>query len=57
MASRLVYRPSYMLTRAGIGEGRIWRVEGASDRMPRNPTDPKAPENRRIEILLQASPG
>jgi chemotaxis protein MotB len=46
-----------MLTRAGIGEGRIWRVEGASDRMPRNAADPKAPENRRIEILLQGAPG
>lgn len=46
-----------MLTRAGIGEGRIWRVEGAADRMPRNAADPKAPENRRIEILLQGAPG
>ncbi|WP_331294312.1 MULTISPECIES: hypothetical protein [Methylobacterium] len=48
---------SYMLTRAGIDEARIWRVEGAADRMPRNAADPKAPENRRIEILLQGSPG
>ncbi|MEE7489166.1 hypothetical protein MOTC310_01175 [Methylobacterium oryzae] len=50
-------RASYMLTRAGIDEARIWRVEGAADRMPRNAADPKAPENRRIEILLQGSPG
>lgn len=48
---------SYMLTRAGIDEGRIARIEGAADRMPRNTTDPKAPENRRIEILLQGAPG
>jgi chemotaxis protein MotB len=48
---------SYMLTRAGLDEARIWRVEGAADRTPRNTADPKAPENRRIEILLQGSPG
>jgi len=48
---------SYMLIRAGIEEARIWRVEGAADRMPRNAPDPKAPENRRIEILLQGIPG
>jgi chemotaxis protein MotB len=46
-----------MLTRAGVADGRIWRVEGAADRTPRNAADPKAPENRRIEILLQDAPG
>ncbi len=45
---------SYMLTRAGVDEGRIARIEGAADRMPRNTTDPKAPENRRIEISCKA---
>ncbi|MGH1589930.1 hypothetical protein ACRBEV_18310 [Methylobacterium phyllosphaerae] len=45
-----------MLTRAGIDESRIWRVEGAADRTPRNAADPKALENRRIEILLQGIP-
>ncbi|MCJ2140913.1 MotB family protein [Methylobacterium sp. E-066] len=48
---------SYMLTRAGIDEARIARIEGAADRMPRNTADPKAPENRRIEILLQGASG
>jgi chemotaxis protein MotB len=48
---------SYMLTRAGLDEGRIWLVEGAAARSPRNAADPKAPENRRIEILLQGNPG
>jgi len=48
---------SYMLTRAGVDEARIARIEGAADRMPRNAADPKAPENRRIEILLQGAPG
>ncbi|WP_267428270.1 MotB family protein [Methylobacterium sp. GC_Met_2] len=57
LSTARAHMASYMLTRAGIGEGRIWRVEGASDRMPRNAADPKAPENRRIEILLQGAPG
>ncbi|MDP4005175.1 hypothetical protein [Methylobacterium sp. NEAU K] len=47
----------YMLTRGGVDEARISRIEGAADRMPRNAADPKAPENRRIEILLQGAPG
>ncbi|WP_342108218.1 MotB family protein [Methylobacterium sp. SI9] len=57
LSTARAHMASYMLTRAGIGEGRIWRVEGAADRMPRNAADPKAPENRRIEILLQGAPG
>ncbi len=42
----------YMLVRGGLEEGRIRRVEGLADREPRNPQDPQAAENRRIEILL-----
>lgn len=42
----------YMLVRGGLDEGRIRRVEGLADRDPKNPGDPQAPENRRIEILL-----
>ncbi|ACB23674.1 MotB family protein [Methylobacterium radiotolerans] len=57
LSTARAHMASYMLTRAGIDEARIWRVEGAADRMPRNAADPKAPENRRIEILLQGSPG
>ncbi|MBE7198865.1 MAG: MotB family protein [Parafilimonas terrae] len=57
LSTARAHMASYMLTRAGIGEGRIWRVEGAADRTPRNAADPKAPENRRIEILLQGSSG
>jgi chemotaxis protein MotB len=57
LSTARAHMASYMLTRAGIGEGRIWRVEGAADRTPRNAADPKAPENRRIEILLQGAPG
>lgn len=57
IAARLPSMASYMLTRAGIDEARITRIEGAADRMPRNIADPKAPENRRIEILLQGASG
>jgi chemotaxis protein MotB len=57
LSTARAHMASYMLTRAGLDEARIWRVEGAADRTPRNTADPKAPENRRIEILLQGSPG
>ncbi|MCJ2048622.1 MotB family protein [Methylobacterium sp. J-070] len=57
LSTARAHMASYMLTRAGLDEGRIWRVEGAAERSPRNAADPKAPENRRIEILLQGSPG
>ena len=42
----------YMLVRGGLDEKRIVRIEGVADREPRNPEDPQAAENRRIEILL-----
>ena len=42
----------YMLVRGGLDERRIRRIEGLADRDPKNPNDPQAPENRRIEILL-----
>ena len=43
----------YMLTRAGIPEARIDRIEGHADRALRDPAHPMAAENRRIEILLR----
>jgi chemotaxis protein MotB len=47
----------YMLLRAGVDEKRIGRIEGVADREPLIPSDPLAPENRRIELLLsQSSP-
>jgi len=46
----------YMLVRGGISEARISRVEGHADRSLKNPADPHAAENRRIEILLQEQP-
>ncbi|MCF4129186.1 MotB family protein [Methylobacterium sp. SyP6R] len=47
---------SYMLVRGGVDESRIERIEGYADRQPRNPADPKAAENRRIEILVRGLP-
>jgi chemotaxis protein MotB len=47
---------SYMLVRGGVPDARLERIEGYADRQPRNPADPKAAENRRIEILLRARP-
>lgn len=50
MRAQMVF---YMLTRAGLDEARIERVEGYGARKPRNVGDPFAAENRRIEILLR----
>ena len=47
---------SYMLVRGGVDEARVERIEGYADRQPRNAADPKAAENRRIEILLRGLP-
>jgi chemotaxis protein MotB len=43
----------YMLVRSGIDEKRIVSVAGKADRELRNPEDPFAPENRRIDILIE----
>ncbi|WP_421699471.1 MotB family protein [Ancylobacter sp.] len=43
----------YMLVRGGLDEGRIKQIVGFADRNLKNKADPNAPENRRIEIVLQ----
>ncbi|HZP19767.1 MAG TPA: flagellar motor protein MotB [Bauldia sp.] len=43
----------YMLTRGGLPDSRIVRIEGYADRALKVPADPLAAENRRIEILLE----
>ena len=43
----------YMLVRGGLDESRFDRIEGYADRQPKNPKNPGAPENRRIEILVR----
>jgi len=45
----------YMLVRGGIDDSRIRRIEGYADHSLKNGGDPNAPENRRIEILLERS--
>ena len=43
----------YMLTRGGLDETRVVRIEGYADRDLKVEADPLAAENRRIEILLR----
>ncbi|MBX3566815.1 MAG: OmpA family protein [Rhizobiaceae bacterium] len=43
----------YMLARAGMDERRITEVSGYADRKLKDPADPFAAVNRRIEILLE----
>ncbi len=43
----------YMLTRGGLPDSRVLEIEGFADRRLKNPDDPYAAENRRIEILLK----
>lgn len=42
-----------MLLRGGLDERRIERIEGYADHRLRNPKEPEAAENRRVEILLR----
>jgi len=43
----------YMLSRGGLAEKRFERIEGCADHHLKNPAQPLAAENRRIEILLR----
>ncbi|WP_264050767.1 MotB family protein [Methylobacterium flocculans] len=56
LSSARAQMASYMLVRGGVADARLERIEGYADRQPRNPADPKAAENRRIEILLRGRP-
>ncbi|MGV3550694.1 MotB family protein [Rhizobium sp.] len=47
----------FMLTRAGVDQGRVSQISGFADRRLKFPKDPLNPGNRRIEILLQANAG
>ncbi|MYZ46969.1 MotB family protein [Propylenella binzhouense] len=53
LSTARAHMAQYMLVRGGLDEGRIERLEGYADRDLRNPADPEAAENRRIEILLR----
>lgn len=56
LSSARAQMASYMLVRGGLDEARVERIEGYADRQPRIAADPKAAENRRIEILLRGLP-
>lgn len=43
----------YMLMRGGLEEKRFRKIEGFADREPRDPSDPQAAINRRIDILVR----
>ncbi len=43
----------FMLVRGGVKESRFSQIAGYADRQPKNPDDPNADVNRRIEILLE----
>jgi chemotaxis protein MotB len=44
----------HMLIRGGLDARRIERIEGYADRRPKDPNDPSAARNRRIELLIRA---
>ena len=44
----------HMLIRGGLDPRRIERIEGYADRRPKDPSDPLAAPNRRIELVIRA---
>lgn len=54
LSSARAHMALYMLVRGGFDEKRVVKIEGVADRDLKNPDDPNAPQNRRIEILLRA---
>ncbi len=46
----------YTLLRGGLDQSRVIAIEGHADRALKNPDDPYAAENRRIEILVKDTP-
>jgi chemotaxis protein MotB len=53
LSSARAHMAHYMLTRGGLDEKRIEKIEGYADHRLKNTKDPIADENRRIEILLR----
>jgi chemotaxis protein MotB len=53
LSSARAQMASYMLVRGGLPEKRLARIEGYADRRLKDPGNPGAAENRRIEILLR----
>jgi chemotaxis protein MotB len=53
LSSARAHMAHYMLTRGGLEEKRIEKIEGYADHKLKNAKNPLAEENRRIEILLR----
>jgi chemotaxis protein MotB len=53
LSSARAHMAHYMLTRGGLDDKRIEKIEGYADRKLKNAKNPLAEENRRIEILLR----
>lgn len=54
LSSARAHMALYMLARGGVSKTRFDRVEGSADRHLKDPDDPFAASNRRIEIYLLA---
>ena len=52
LSSARAHMALYMLSRGGVTKDRFERVEGYADRHLKNPSDPLAANNRRVEIYL-----
>ncbi|MEW6645323.1 MAG: MotB family protein [Pseudomonadota bacterium] len=55
LSTARAHMAQYMLIRGGLDARRIEHIEGFADRRPKNPNDPSAAENRRIDLLIRAS--
>ncbi|MBG1233185.1 MotB family protein [Aestuariivirga litoralis] len=53
LSTSRAHMASYMLLKGGLDEGRILKIEGFGATSPIENSDPLAPENRRVEFLLQ----
>ncbi|WP_029005576.1 MotB family protein [Azorhizobium doebereinerae] len=53
LSSARAHMAYYMLVRGGLQDQRVSKIEGFADRSLKNPSDPNAAENRRIEIVLR----
>ena len=53
LSSDRAHMALYMLSRGGIDKNRFERVEGYADRDLKQPDDPLAASNRRVEILIR----
>jgi chemotaxis protein MotB len=53
LSSARAHMAYYMLVRGGLPENRFERIEGHADQKLKIISDPEAPQNRRVEILIR----